>query len=211
MSDGGFTGINIGETRGQLDTLSGVLTDAYNKFVDAFEAFNTTLFDNWFAEVAYDFNKYLQKLAEIKVYFAECVNKLIEDVIAAASSIASHLGSSFSYTFSHLFGDGSYKPLDLYRGNGLRAMNMDVVSNAKDALKDIISVIKGILNNAPKSISLYDKEGNLKARFQSRVTDLENKITEVMESVDTQVEAGINEAKSHLSTGKQSAEEQLQQ
>ncbi len=210
MSDGFMTGINIGATKGQIDTLVGVLKDAHKQFVEAFENFNKTLYDNWYAEKAAEFNINLKQLAEIKHTIAEFVNKLIEDVIAAAQTLASHNGASFSYSFTHLNGDNSFNNLETYKGNGTRGMNMKVITEAMEYLKNVANAVKGMINNAPTSISLYDKNGDLKARFQTRIKELGDIISGAIDAASDKVNQGVVEAMNNLATGKSNAQSSLE-
>ncbi len=209
MGDG-FTGISIDEVKEQLDKLQLDLKDAHRLFKDRFNEFNECLYNNWYSEIAYDFNKCLSEMAGIKAKLAYDANHLMEDAVNAAKTMARNNGAIFSYDIQSIKGDDAYRKLEKYKDRRTCGMNIKVVSEEYEYFKGAISYVLNILSNTQINISLYDDSGLLKGLFETRINKMNDYISKVIEYADAEMNEGIEEAKGHLYIGKSDAQSSLE-
>ncbi len=216
MGDG-FTGINISEAGKVLDDFWDKKETITQKLGEAAREFEAEIVHNWASPKAKEFAKnFSYKLVDVNIIPYKQLNEVYNAAYYAASDMAKANGAEFTaangpymFTYTMFYGSGMLNDVVEVSPNGETGMNVQAVTAALEEFTNKVNAQLGAFRDLPREIALYDPSGELKATYQTRLTNAVESVNEIVKSITTEINSNIGTEQDTVITGVQTAIEAM--
>ena len=184
---GSFTGFDPTRATNDMDNFTQAMMDIFNGGKQAFETYNTEMYNSWASPQAKANNGDLINYpAYISEYIRTMHNAITSTAISAIQNMAKANGTQFSYPFQPITEAWEKTELRDSFPDGQVGM---MESKVDSAVNNFVSSIKDIetkMDSLPNNLSLFDKQDNLLQLYKKLIDQYKAKIDEVAETtIDT--------------------------
>ncbi len=207
MSDG-FTGVKLQEVRAQLGNFRDAVEKIGREYIEAFETFNNELHNSWASPNAVKCNSALQNLCSWSVVFLMDSDKLLQDALEAARTMAEKNGANLSYyPYVHV---GMADLIKLEESlNGITGMNITFAKASLETFEAAVTKTLGDLEDLPLDFGLLDPAGTLLSAYQSRIELLKSNLSVNLGYLKSKMTTAFEEEELSITLGKETAQSEL--
>lgn len=188
-----ITGLNIERAKSDIQDFYGATEFAYKTCVESFVDFFYELYLSWASPVAKEFTTTMHSRAySFLLDFYHEKEEIVEKSVAAANTLATSNGTSFS--FEPGFGSG-YSGENILSDvfpceeelNGVVGMDISAVKTILNTFESRAETAMIEIDSIPEGIALYDPEGNLLSSYNSNIKRLRSELEEILNSIVSKI------------------------
>ena len=207
----GFTGLDIGKARSQLQNFNDMAYDGFYKIYNAAQTFLQEIGKNWASPNAVSFsNDFSSKFSSILSDFQTKVYHAINGCNAAGRALANANGASWSDVSCTLSSDCSFGAGCSETLNGATGMVVDNVKTFRDELKANIESGVETVSFMPRAIDFYSTDGSLVSAYSTGIDKIAEAIKSACDEEYNIISGYIDTETNNIMIAKNSAEESMQ-
>lgn len=193
MSDS-IIGLNPVRAKQQIEELNGNLTSVQNTFVSNTQHYLSTLKDLWYSPKAVDFStQAISALNEVNDELIKLTVDTVEDACGAYNLLALSQGASSISVVPGPFSSTDYEICEESDPSGNIGMRINSVKSLTEDYLLQLEKLNNNLQDIPKDISFYDKEGNLAGLFSTKVEKVKSLINDLINYINKSLSQLVNE------------------
>ncbi len=207
MADG-WTGLDLGKIRTQLNNFDEIMSDAISDYETAYYIFNRDLYNMWASPKAVEFNGILSELAYEIVRLKKCRYEVMYGAVKAAQYMAQRNGATFEYDVPEVDEYYEVASLELDK-DGIAGMNIPLAKLALETFTESVTKAVGKIDSLSMDFALYDPNGELIRAYIARVQKAKDEISNYLNMATDKLTTAFEEEEMQIVMGKQQAQTAL--